>query len=101
MHVDLIAGLPYEGFDSFRDSFNELFSLQASELQLGTLKLLKGTSLKRKKELYGLVSQKQAPYEVKWTNWLNEAEMERIINVRQQWKNSIIPVAPQEHSYHS
>ena len=78
MHVDLIAGLPYEGFDSFRDSFNELFSLQASELQLGTLKLLKGTSLKRKKELYGLVSQKQAPYEVKWTNWLNEAEMERI-----------------------
>lgn len=78
MHVDLIAGLPYEGIDSFRNSFNELFALGASELQLGTLKLLKGTSLKRKKDLYGMIPDQKPPYEVQCTNWLDEAQMEKI-----------------------
>ncbi len=46
MHVDLIAGLPHEGIESFQASFDQLFSLGASELQLGILKLLKGTKLR-------------------------------------------------------
>lgn len=48
LHVDLIAGLPYEDLPTFRQSFNTLFALQASEVQLGILKLLKGTKLKGK-----------------------------------------------------
>lgn len=78
MHVDLIAGLPYEGVESFRKSFNKLFSLGASELQLGILKLLKGTAMKRKSGLYGFVYDEMPPYEIKETTWLNENELKRI-----------------------
>ena len=78
MHVDLIAGLPNEGIDSFEASFNELFSLGASELQLGILKLLKGTAIKRKADLYGFVYDENPPYEVRKTNWLSEIELEKI-----------------------
>ena len=78
LHVDLIAGLPYEDKMRFEQSFNELFSLQASELQLGILKLLKGTKLKEKQEQYGFVYQQFAPYAIQSTNWLNEIELCRI-----------------------
>lgn len=79
LHVDLIAGLPYENLSSFDTSFNELFSLKASELQLGILKLLKGTSLKRKSELYDFVYDSDPPYEILSTQWLNCEEL-RLIN---------------------
>lgn len=75
LHVDLIAGLPYEGMSSFDASFNELFSLKASELQLGILKLLKGTGLKRKSELYDFVYDSDPPYEILSTAWLNRCEL--------------------------
>lgn len=78
MHVDLIAGLPYEGVDSFRNSFNELFALGASELQLGILKLLKGTAMKRKSGLYGFVYDESPPYEIQKTTWLSEGELMQI-----------------------
>lgn len=78
MHVDLIAGLPYEGLDSFRNSFNELFACQASELQLGILKLLKGTSLKQKSPLYDFVYDSNPPYEILKTRWLDEEALKDI-----------------------
>ena len=75
LHVDLIAGLPYEDFNSFHHSFNELFALQASEVQLGILKLLKGTRLKLESHKYELKAQSHAPYDVISTKWLTEEEL--------------------------
>ena len=78
MHVDLIAGLPHEGIESFQASFDQLFSLGASELQLGILKLLKGTKLRGQKDQYHFFFQEQAPYDVLSTKWLTKEEMEDI-----------------------
>lgn len=78
MHVDLIAGLPHEGIESFQTSFDQLFSLGASELQLGILKLLKGTKLRSQKDQYHFFFQEQAPYDVLSTKWLTKEEMEDI-----------------------
>lgn len=78
MHVDLIAGLPYEDLSSFQMSFDSLFSLQASELQLGILKLLKGTKLRSQRERYHFVFQETAPYDVTASAWLKKEEMRRI-----------------------
>lgn len=75
LHVDLIAGLPYEGMDSFHQSFNSLFALKASELQLGILKLLKGTRLKQESQKYNLQAQQIAPYDVISTEWLTNKEL--------------------------
>ncbi len=78
MHVDLIAGLPYEDLNLFQVSFDTLFSLQASELQLGILKLLKGTKLRSQRESYHFVFQGNAPYDVRASAWLKEEELQRI-----------------------
>lgn len=78
MHVDLIAGLPYEDLSTFRASFDELFSLRAKELQLGILKLLKGTRLKQKEAQYGFQYEQAAPYAVLKTDWLTEEELQMI-----------------------
>lgn len=78
MHVDLIAGLPFEDMASFQTSFDALFALRAKEVQLGILKLLKGTKLKQKQQQYGFVYEQEAPYAVKKTYWLSEAELCRI-----------------------
>lgn len=78
MHVDLIAGLPHEGMDSFQTSFDALFALQASEVQLGILKLLKGTQLRAQKDTYAIHFDLQAPYHVVSTSWLNADELIRI-----------------------
>lgn len=75
LHVDLIAGLPYEDKVSFEQSFNSLFAFRCDELQLGILKLLKGTELRKEKERYGFVSQELPPYAIQKTNWLNEQEL--------------------------
>lgn len=78
MHVDLIAGLPYEDLTTFQASFDELFSLRAKELQLGILKLLKGTQLKQKKAQYGFQYEQKAPYAIMSTDWLSEKELQLI-----------------------
>lgn len=64
VHIDLIAGLPYEDYISFRNSFNGVYNLGADQLQLGFLKLLKGTKIRREKEKYGYVFRDVAPYEI-------------------------------------
>ena len=78
MHVDLIAGLPYEGFTLFQHSFNRLFDLHVDEIQLGILKLLKGTALKLKQKKYGFVYNPLPPYDIKKTLWLSEMQLIRI-----------------------
>lgn len=75
MHVDLIAGLPYEDLFSFQKSFNRLYELQAKELQLGVLKLLKGTTMKEKYEMYDMHFNPNAPYDVISTHWMSENNM--------------------------
>lgn len=69
-HLDLIAGLPYENYDSFRQSFNDVYELEPEQLQLGFLKVLKGSSMQENKDSYGLVYKSQPPYEVLYTKWL-------------------------------
>lgn len=78
LHLDLIAGLPYETFDRFRKSFNDVFRLRAKEVQLGFLKLLRGTNLRRDAKLYGYVYDEEAPYEVFYGNDISAHELDRI-----------------------
>lgn len=70
-HLDLIAGLPYEGIESFQKSFDDVYRLQPEQLQLGFLKVLKGSYMEEKKMDYGLVYKSKPPYEVLYTNWLS------------------------------
>ena len=70
-HLDLIAGLPYEDLERFKVSFNEVFALEPDELQLGFLKVLKGSRMERMAPAYGVVYHSEAPYEVMKTNWLS------------------------------
>ncbi len=71
IHLDLIAGLPYEDYKSFGRSFNDVFAMQPEQLQLGFLKVLKGSKMHRKAEDYGLVYRSKPPYEVLYTDWLS------------------------------
>lgn len=80
-HVDLIAGLPYEDYESFKVSFNRAYDLHADMLQLGFLKLLHGSRLRAEKEKYGFVFESHAPYAVKSTIWITEEEMARLYDV--------------------
>lgn len=64
IHVDLIAGLPYEDMDSFRHSFNKVYALKADDLQLGFLKLLKGTEIYSQVEDFDYRYRQYAPYEI-------------------------------------
>ena len=70
-HLDLIAGLPHEDIESFRKSFDDVYSLKPEQLQLGFLKVLKGSYMEEKKADYGLIYKSRPPYEVLCTNWLS------------------------------
>lgn len=78
LHLDLIAGLPYETFDRFVKSFNDVFRLKAKELQLGFLKMLRGTVLRRDADKYGYNYHREAPYEIQSNNDISQEELERI-----------------------
>ena len=69
-HLDLIAGLPYEDMESFARSFDEVYHMYPQQLQLGFLKVLKGSYMEEKKDDYGLVYKGMPPYEVLYTKWL-------------------------------
>lgn len=64
LHLDLIAGLPYESFAQFRQSFNDVYGLDPDQFQLGFLKLLKGAGLFRDREKYGLTARSYPPFEI-------------------------------------
>ncbi len=74
LHTDLIAGLPYEDYQRFQQSFNDIYPLYADQLQLGFLKVLKGTDMYDHREEYGLLYASHQPYEVFSTKWLTYEE---------------------------
>jgi len=78
LHLDLIAGLPYETFDRFRQSFNDVFHLNAKEVQLGFLKLLRGTALRQNAGKYGYEYDQHAPYEIRYNDDISAEELNRI-----------------------
>ncbi|HAI92219.1 MAG TPA: B12-binding domain-containing radical SAM protein [Butyrivibrio sp.] len=71
MHLDLIAGLPYEDINSFRKSFNDIYDMKPDNLQLGFLKLLHGSLMREEKDKYGIVARDIPPYEVIYTKYLS------------------------------
>ncbi|WP_278872780.1 B12-binding domain-containing radical SAM protein [Anaerotignum lactatifermentans] len=77
-HLDLIAGLPYEDYDSFGCSFNDVYALHPEQLQLGFLKVLKGSMLHQKQKEFEIVYHDTAPYEVLTTHELPYADTLRL-----------------------
>ncbi len=78
IHVDLIAGLPYESYQIFGRSFNKVYGLKADALQLGFLKVLKGTPICDEIEKHKIVSRDKAPYEVVSTAYIRADELSRL-----------------------
>lgn len=82
-HVDLIAGLPYEDYVSFQQSFDEIYRLKTEQLQLGFLKVLKGSHMHDMAHSYGLVYRDKPAYEVMATKWVSYEDMQCIKNVEE------------------
>lgn len=83
IHLDLIAGLPYEDYQSFGHSFDEVYAMQPEQLQLGFLKVLSGSYMAEKCEDYGLLYTDQPPYEVLQTKWLSYADVYRLQQIEE------------------
>ncbi len=78
IHIDLIAGLTGEDFNSFKESFNTGYRLKAHMLQMGFLKLLYGSDMREKPDIYPCEYKKEPPYEVTSTPWLSEDELKSL-----------------------
>ncbi|MDL2304594.1 B12-binding domain-containing radical SAM protein [Bacteroides sp. OttesenSCG-928-D19] len=107
LHLDLIAGLPHETFQLFVQSFNQVFSLGAKEVQLGFLKMLRGTRLRSDAHHYGYHYSADAPYEIKCNNSISAHELERIHQAEHAlerfWNSGRFPRTMQalfHHHYH-
>lgn len=74
-HLDLIAGLPYEDYESFKKSFNDVYEIKPEKIQLGFLKLLKGSGLRKDKDKYNFKFLDKPPYEVLETNYISYGQM--------------------------
>ena len=74
-HLDLIAGLPFEDYQRFQQSFNDIYALHPQQLQLGFLKVLKGSYMYEHAQEYGLVYRSRPPYEVMASKWVSYDEM--------------------------
>ena len=74
-HLDLIAGLPCEGYESFTQSFDQVYRMYPQQIQLGFLKVLKGSRMERMAESYGCVYMDREPYEVLKTKWISYEEI--------------------------
>lgn len=91
VHLDLIAGLPYEGYERFGQSFDEVYALSPDCLQLGFLKMLKGSAIRRDAEQYGYCYSPYPPYQVRYNQFLSYGEicrLERIANLLEKYYNS-------------
>lgn len=75
VYLDLIAGLPFEDYDSFRHSFNEVYGMRAQQLQLGFLKVLKGSPMYERAGSYGINYTSLPPYEVLYSKWISYEEI--------------------------
>lgn len=82
-HLDLIAGLPHEDFESFRHSFDTVYALYPQELQLGFLKVLKGSEMYLRAREYGIVYHSTPPYEVLQTKWITCDELLRLKEIEE------------------
>ncbi len=78
LHLDLIAGLPYEDFHTFGESVNSAYALKPHMLQLGFLKLLHGSRLREQREEFGIIHAPDPPYEVLQTRWLSFEDICRL-----------------------
>lgn len=83
VHLDLIAGLPYEDYASFKNSFCDVYRMKPEQLQLGFLKVLYGSGMKEAGEKYGLIASSCPPYEVYATNWLSYREVRKLKQVEE------------------
>lgn len=81
LHIDLIAGLPFESFAEFGRSFDRAYAIGAGQLQLGFLKLIHGSRLRKDALQYGISYNACAPYEVTCTSWLTNQELLRLANI--------------------
>ncbi len=91
LHLDLIAGLPYEDYKSFAMSFDRVYRMKPEQLQLGFLKVLKGSPMAEKATEYGIAYLDKPPYEVLYTNWLsyeNVVRLKRIEEMVELYYNS-------------
>ena len=82
-HLDLIAGLPWEDYESFRKSFNQVYALRPHQLQLGFLKVLKGSYMHEKAGDYGCFYKDKEPYEVLGTRWISYDDIIRLKSVEE------------------
>ncbi|MCR4690266.1 MAG: B12-binding domain-containing radical SAM protein [Lachnospiraceae bacterium] len=82
-HLDLIAGLPYEDYDSFGRSFDRVYAMAPDQLQLGFLKVLAGAPIAEKTEEFGIAYTKQPPYEVLYTKWLPFEDVIRLKRIEE------------------
>ena len=77
-HLDLIVGLPYEDIQSFRKSFCDVYDMKPDQLQVGFLKVLKGSPIQMQAEEFGIVHQSVPPYEVLYTRWISYDEVREL-----------------------
>lgn len=83
VHLDLIAGLPYEDYDSFGRSFDTVYGMKPEQLQLGFLKVLKGSPMHEKADSYGINYTSYPPYEVLYSKWLSFQEVCRLKRIEE------------------
>lgn len=83
IHLDLIAGLPFEGYESFKKSFNDVYVMRPYQLQLGFLKVLKGTVIREKAKEYGIVYHDKPPYEVLYTKWISYDQIRKLKQIEE------------------
>lgn len=83
IHLDLIAGLPYEDYESFRHSFDDVYRMKPEQLQLGFLKVLSGSYMKEAEKQYDLLYTSYPPYEVLSTKWISYEEICRLKQVEE------------------
>ena len=83
IHLDLIAGLPYEDYVSFANSFNEVYAMKPQQLQLGFLKVLKGAYMHEKAADYGIAYLDKPPYEVLFTKWLTFEDVVKLKRIEE------------------
>jgi len=83
LHLDLIAGLPYEDYDTFLRSFEDVYKLKPEMLQLGFLKLLKGSGLRLNQDQYGYVYSNYAPYEIFYNKYIDYEGLSRLKDIEE------------------
>lgn len=82
-HLDLIAGLPYEDYESFGKSFDRVYGMKPQQLQLGFLKVLKGSQMYAQAQEFGICYTKRPPYEVLYTRWLSYEDVLKLKKIEE------------------